>query len=98
MGKRRNDALTPSFVRCLLFAGARGFQLFKEIVSFVVDQDKCRKIFDFDSPDRFYAEFGIFEAFDLLDAFEREHSCQSANTAKQEVKASCFVSEGHAVN
>src|SRR5262249_8711492 len=47
-------------------------QVLEEVVAFVVDDDKGREIDHFDAPDRFHAEFGIFDAFDLLDAMFRK--------------------------
>lgn len=53
-----------------LFAGVHGttgFDLFEEVVSFVVHEDECGKVFDADFPDCFHSEFGVFEAFHALD-------------------------------
>jgi len=44
----------------------------EEIVSFVVDEDEGGKIFDADLPDRFHAEFGVFEDFEGLDVIGGE--------------------------
>src|SRR5450631_1618721 len=35
-------------------------QLLEKIIALVVDDDERREILDFDSPDRFHAEFGMF--------------------------------------
>src|SRR5258708_12163686 len=43
-------------------------QFLEEIIALVVDDDQSREILDLDAPDRFHAEFGIFNNLDLLDA------------------------------
>src|SRR4051794_21122922 len=43
-------------------------QFLEEVIALVVDDDEGREIHHFDAPDRFHAEFGIFQHLDLLDA------------------------------
>ncbi len=43
------------------------FNLGEEIIALVVNEDKCREIFDFDFPDCFHTELGVFEEFYFLD-------------------------------
>ena len=59
----------------LLAASATRFDLFEEIVTLVVYQDKCWKIFHFDLPDRFHTQFRIFHALDALDIVLSQDSC-----------------------
>src|SRR5277367_1652609 len=63
-------------------------QLLEEIIPLVVDHDERREILDLDAPDRFHAEFGVFEHLDLLDAVLREPRGRAPDRA--EVKAAVF--------
>ena len=68
----------------LLAASATRFDLFEEIVTLVVYQDKCWKIFHFDLPDRFHAQFGIFHTFDALDVVLGQNCSRAADTSQIE--------------
>src|SRR5450631_1944578 len=57
----RNDELSVS-------SPSPQIQLLEKIIALVVDDDEGRKILDFDAPDRFHAELGIFLHLDFLDA------------------------------
>ena len=39
---------------------ATGFYLFKEVIAFIIYEDKCRKIFYFNFPNGFHSQFRIF--------------------------------------
>src|SRR5271156_389934 len=43
-------------------------QVLEKVVALVVDDDEGGEIDHFDTPDRFHAELGIFDALDFLDA------------------------------
>src|SRR5204863_2994796 len=59
-------------------------QFLEKIIALVVDDDEGRKIHDLDAPDRFHAEFGIFDDFDFLDAVLGEICRRSSNRAEIE--------------
>src|SRR6185369_15707750 len=59
-------------------------QFLEEVVALVVDDDEGRKILDLDAPDRFHAEFGIFDDLDLLDAVLGEVCRRTADRAEIE--------------
>src|SRR6266702_2253973 len=59
-------------------------QFLEEIIALVVDDDEGREIHDFDAPDRFHAEFGIFHHLDLLDAVLGEVCRSPADRAEIE--------------
>src|ERR1700758_2581223 len=59
-------------------------QFLEEVVALVVDDDEGREIHDLDAPDRFHAEFGIFDDLDLLDAVLGEVRRRTANRAEIE--------------
>ena len=72
-------------VKHVLFTtSATRFDLFEEIVTLVVYQDKCWKIFHFDLPDRFHAQFGIFHTFDALDVVLGQNCSRTAYTSQIE--------------
>ena len=52
----------------LLAGAAFLFDLSEEVVTLVINEDKCREIFNFNLPNGFHAEFGIFHTLDVLDA------------------------------
>ena len=54
----------------------------EEVVALVIYEDEGGEIFNFDFPDGFHAEFGIFEQLDFLDGVLREHCDRSAYRAK----------------
>ena len=39
----------------------------EEVVALVVNQDECGEVFDFNLPNRFHSEFGVFDKLDFLD-------------------------------
>ena len=43
-------------------------QFFEKVIAFVVDHDEGWEILNFHFPDRFHAEFRIFEHLDFFDA------------------------------
>ena len=55
-------------------AAGTGFELFEEVVSFVINKYKCGEIFHFNLPNSFHAEFGILHALDGLDIILRKNS------------------------
>ena len=56
-----------SFV-LFLATWAPGLELLEEVVALVVDEDESGEVLDVYLPDGFHAEFGVFYAFDALDA------------------------------
>jgi hypothetical protein len=60
-------------------------QFLEEIIALVVDDDEGREILDFNLPDRFHTEFGIFVNLDLFDATLGEPRRRPADRA--EIKA-----------
>ena len=44
-----------------------GLDLLEEIISLVINQDKCREIFHFNLPDSFHTQLRIFHTLDALD-------------------------------
>src|SRR2546421_736067 len=64
----------------------------KEIVSFVVDDNKGRKIDDLDAPDRFHSEFRVFDDFALGKAL-RGRGCGGAADGA-EIKAAMSAAGG----
>ena len=51
----------------LLARAAFLLDLSEEVVTLIIDEDKCREVLNFNFPDSFHAEFGIFHALDALD-------------------------------
>src|SRR5262249_61455292 len=76
------------------FTASPQVQVLEEVVAFVVDDDEGREIDHFDAPDRFHAEFGIFDAFDLLDAMFRKIGRGAADRGEIEA-AVLFASLAH---
>src|ERR1043166_3631471 len=64
-------------------------QFLEEIVALVVDDDEGREIHDLDAPDRFHAEFGIFDHLDLLDAVLGEVRRRTAD--RTEIEAAMLL-------
>ena len=54
-------------ITCYLLFGTTWFNLFEEVISFVIYQNKCREIFYFYFPDSFHTQFRIFNTFNALD-------------------------------
>ncbi len=42
-------------------------ELLEEVVALVINEDECREVFNMNLPDRFHAEFWIFNTLDALD-------------------------------
>src|ERR1700675_394679 len=59
-------------------------QFLEKVVALVVDDDEGRKIHHLDAPDRFHAEFGIFQILDLLDAMLGEGRRRAADRGEIE--------------
>ena len=66
-----------------------GEDFLEEVVAFVVHKDEGGEVHDFDFPNGFHAEFGIFHAFDALDALLGEDGCGTADGA--EIEAAVFL-------
>jgi hypothetical protein len=62
-----------------LFTSATRFELFEEVVAFVVDEDECWEVDYFDFPDCFHAEFRILNAFDALDVVLSKDSSRTTD-------------------
>ncbi len=62
--------------------------LLEEVVAFIIDEDKRRKIFHFDFPDSFHPQFRIGHALEALDTLLGEH-CRAADASK--VEAAVFM-------
>src|SRR5579875_1225312 len=60
-------------------------QFLEEIIALVIDDDEGREILDFDPPDRFHPELGIFQHLNLPDAVLCEPRRRPADRA--EIKA-----------
>ena len=54
-------------ITCYLLFGTTWFNLFEEVISFVIYQNKCREIFYFYFPDSFHTQFRIFNTLNALD-------------------------------
>ncbi len=67
-----------------LFTAIPRFQLFEEVVTLIIYQDKCREVFHFNLPDSFHTEFGIFHTFDALDVVLCQDSGRTADRTKIE--------------
>src|SRR5262245_49692339 len=67
-----------------LLATAVGLQLLEEIVALVIHQDERREIDHLNFPDRFHAEFGVFQNFNLFDIVLGQDSCGATNAAEIE--------------
>ena len=83
---RLSIMMNMSVLQCwFLLAGAAFlFDLSEEVVTLVINEDKCREIFNFNLPNGFHAEFGIFHALDALDVVLCKDSCRTADAAEIE--------------
>ena len=63
--------------------------LLEEVVAFIIDEDKRRKIFHFDFPDSFHPQFRIGHALEALDTLLGEHCRRAADASK--VEAAVFM-------
>ena len=83
---RLSIMMNMSVLQCwfLLARAAFLFDLSEEVVTLVINEDKCREIFNFNLPNGFHAEFGIFHALDALDVVLCKDSCRSADAAEIE--------------
>ena len=68
----------------LLARAAFLLDLSEEVVTLIIDEDKCREVLNFNFPDSFHAEFGIFHALDALDVVLCKDSCRTADAAEIE--------------
>ena len=58
---------------------AFGLDFSEEVIALVVNEDECGEVFDFNFPDSFHSELGIFEQFDFLDRVGGKHCCRTAD-------------------
>ena len=58
--------------------------MLEEVVAFIVDKDECREVDNFDFPNGFHTEFGIFYALDALDVVLSQDSCRTADATEIE--------------
>ena len=65
-------------------------QFLEEVIALVVDDDEGGEVLDLDPPDRFHAEFGIFQHFDLLDAVLRQARGGAADGAEIKAAMACL--------
>ena len=63
--------------------------LFEEVVAFVVDEDEGGKVFDFDFPHSFHAEFRILDDFHGFDVILRKKRRRSAH--RSEIKPTVLL-------
>ena len=52
--------------------------MLEEVVAFIVDKDECREVDNFDFPNGFHTEFGIFYELYALDVVLSQDSCRTA--------------------
>ena len=83
---RLSIMMNMSVLQCwfLLARAAFLLDLSEEVVTLIIDEDKCREVLNFNFPDSFHAEFGIFHALDALDVVLCKDSCRSADAAEIE--------------
>jgi len=79
-----NDSFEIESYYCLLAHGAAGLDLLEEVVTFVVNEDEGREVFNFYLPDGFHAEFGIFKELYVLDRVLGKDSGGTADRAEVE--------------
>ena len=68
----------------LLAGAAFLFDLSEEVVTLIIDEDKCREVLYFNFPDSFHTEFGIFHTLNALDVVLGKDSCRTADAAEIE--------------
>ena len=61
----------------------------EEIVAFVIDNNEGGEVFDLDLPDRFHAQFFVFDHFHLFDAVLSQSRRRTADGAQ--IKAAVFL-------
>ena len=96
-GRQAGDAFPSGVIdvaNALLFTACPGLQLFKEVVSLVVNKDEGREVLDGNLPDGFHTEFGILNAFDARYAALRQH-CRHAADGSQIETAMLFTGVGN---
>ena len=63
--------------------------LLEEIVTFIINENKGREIFDFDFPDSFHSQLRISHALEAADTLLRENRRRAADTT--EIETAVFV-------
>ena len=83
---RLSIMMNMSVLQCWFLLARATFllDLSEEVVTLVINEDKCREIFNFNLPNGFHAEFGIFHALDALDVVLCKDSCRTADAAEIE--------------
>lgn len=84
-GRQAGDAFPSGVIdvaNVLLFTACPGLQLFKEVVSLVVNQYESGEVLNGNLPDGFHTQFGILNAFDARYAALRQH-CRHAADGSQ---------------
>ena len=83
---RLSIMMNMSVLQCwfLLARAAFLLDLSEEVVTLIIDEDKCREVLNFNFPDSFHTEFGIFHALDALDVVLCKDSCRTADAAEIE--------------
>ena len=83
---RLSIMMNMSVLQCWFLLARATFllDLSEEVVTLIIDEDKCREVLNFNFPDSFHAEFGIFHALDALDVVLCKDSCRTADAAEIE--------------
>ena len=63
--------------------------MFEEVISLVINQDKCWEVFYFNLPDCFHTQFRIFYTFDTLDIVLSQDSSRS--TDRSQIETAVFL-------
>ena len=81
---RLSIMMNMSVLQCWFLLARATFllDLSEEVVTLIIDEDKCREVLNFNFPDSFHAEFGIFHALDALDVVLCKDSCRTADAAE----------------
>lgn len=86
-------SLYKDYIWLGLFGQTAGFaflgNLGEEVVALVIHENECGEVFNFNFPDSFHPEFGVFQKFHFLDAVFGENRSRTADRA--EVEAAMFV-------
>ena len=65
------------------------FQLFEEVIAFVIHQDECREVNDVDFVNSFHTELRILNALNAADGLSRQVGSNTADGA--EIEAAVFL-------
>lgn len=65
------------------------FQLFEEVIAFVIHQDECREVDDVDFVNSFHTELRILNALNAADGLSRQVGSNTADGA--EIEAAVFL-------